>query len=120
MNPSDPVIVPLTHEHLVEWHGEEGRKPSVKGIAGYVDGKLVAVAGLFYLPGNVVAFCDLKDEARPHKTLIGLAGAVLIREAKQRHKRIIAMIDRSEPTAERWLTRLGFRQHEGDLWIWRA
>lgn len=115
-----PVIVPLTHDHLVEWHGEEGRGPSVKGVAAYVEGKLVAVAGLFYMPGHVVAFCDLKDEARPYKMLIGLTAARVIREAKQRHKRILAMIDRKEPTAETWLTRLGFTHEHGDLWIWRA
>lgn len=120
MNASSPVLVPLTHEHLVEWHGEEGRRPSVKGVAGYVEGKLVAVAGLFYMPGNVVAFCDLKDEARPHKLLIGLTARLILRDAMKRHRRIIAMIDRSEPTAEAWLSRLGFKHEQGDLWIWRA
>lgn len=121
MNVSDtPVLVPLTHEHLVELLGEDGRKPSVKGVAAFVGGKLVAVAGLFYMPGNVVAFCELKDEARPYRNLIALVGAKLIRDAKKRHKRILAMIDRAEPTAETWLTRLGFKHEEGDLWICRV
>ena len=115
-----PVLVPLTHEHLVEWHGDAGRGPTVKGIAGFIGGKLVAVAGLIYYPGTVVAFCELRDEARPHKVLIGLTAARMLREAKQRHKRIVAMIDNAEPTAERWLARLGFRHEQGDLWIWRT
>lgn len=115
-----PVLVPLTHDHLVEMLGEEGRRPSIKGVAGYVDGKLAGVGGLFYMPGHVVVFCELKEEARKHGLVIALAAAKLIREAKRRHKRIIAMIDRNEPTAETWLTRLGFVPENGDLWIWRA
>ena len=121
MSESDgPVIVPLTHEHLAEWYGDEGRKPSINGIAGFIGGKLVAVAGLFYMPGNVVAFCELKEEARAHRLLIALTAARLLNKAKQRHKRIIAMVDRAEPTAERWLSRLGFEQESGDMWIWRT
>ena len=112
--------MPLTHDHLVEWHGEEGRRPSIKGVAAFLDDKLIAVAGLFFMPGHVVAFCDLKDEARPFKKLIALTGARLIRDAKKRHKRIIAMINRNEPTAATWLTRLGFRQEDGDLWVCRV
>jgi len=115
-----PIIVPLTHDHLVEMLGEDGRRPSVKGIAAYVGGKLVGVGGLFFMPGHVVAFCELREEARPYRTTIAMAAAVLIREAKRRHKRIIAMIDRTEPTAEKWLTKLGFTHQQGDLWTWLA
>jgi len=128
MKASDkPVLVPLTREHIIEMVGEEeGRRPTFKGIAGFVGGKLVAVAGLRYLPGHVLVFCHLKDEARPYAHTIALAGAVLIREAKRRHKRLIAMRDDKEPTSERWLTRLGFRPsettvaangNERELWI---
>lgn len=110
MKASKPVIVPLTRAHIIEMVGEEeGRRPTFKGIAGFVGGKLVAVAGLRYLPGNTLVFCHLKDEARPFANLIALAGAVLIRDAKRRHRRLIAMRDDEEPTSERWLTRLGFR-----------
>lgn len=130
MSEPKPVIVPLTREHIIEMVGEEeGTKPTFKGIAGLVDGKLVAVAGLRYLPGHVLVFCHLKEEARQFKALIALAGAVLVRDAKRRHKRLIAMRDDDEPTSERWLRRLGFEPSDAtvaangtmrELWICRA
>lgn len=112
-------IVPLTHEHLAEWYGADGYQPTVKGIAGLVDGKLVAVAGFLLSQGNVIAFCELKDEARPFKKTIHRTAIELMEAAKKQHKRIIAKRDPDEPTAANWLRRLGFVQGEGDVWEWR-
>lgn len=112
-------IVPLTHEHLAEWYGEEGYQPTVKGIAGFVDGKLVAVAGFWLSRGNVIAFCELRDEARPFRKTIHRTALELMEAAKQRHKRIIALCDPNEPTAPNWLRRLGFVEGDGGIWEWR-
>lgn len=114
-----PVIVELTHDHLVEWYGDGGRAPTVRGIAGYVDGKLVAVAGFIYGRGKVIAFCDLKDEARPHKAAIHRNALRLIADAKTRHKRLLAVCDITEPTSAKWLRRLGFSPEEGNIWSWQ-
>ena len=112
-------IVPLTHEHLADWYGEEGYLPTVKGIAAFVDGKLVAVAGFWLSKGNVIAFCNLRDGARPYRKTIHRVALELMAEAKRRHKRIIALCDRNEATAPNWLRRLGFVPAEGDIWEWR-
>jgi hypothetical protein len=111
-------IVPLTHEHMRQWFGDIGGVPTVKGIAGFVDGNLVAVAGFRILRGEVLAFCGLKDEARPFKKTMHQTALHLMAEAKQRHKRILAKCDPDEPTAPAWLRRLGFTHEEGDLWVW--
>jgi hypothetical protein len=114
-------VEPLRREHLVAWHKDKGAGPTIlRGVAGFVDDQLVAVAGLVFAGGHVVAFCDLKEEARPHKTLIHWAATKLMREAKKRHKRIIAQCDPQEPGAARWLQRLGFVHEEGDLWAWQV
>lgn len=112
-------IVPLTHEHLAEWYGEKGYLPTVKGIAGLVDGKLAAVAGFWLSQGNVIAFCELRDAARPFKKTIHRTAIELMANAKKQHKRIIALRDPDEPTAANWLRRLGFVRSEGDVWEWR-
>lgn len=111
-------IIPLTHEHMREWFGDIGGVPTIKGIAGFVDGKLVAVAGFRIFRGEVLAFCGLKDEARPFKVAMHRTAVRLMDEAKRRHKRIIAQCDPDEPTAPAWLRRLGFRHEEGELWVW--
>lgn len=113
-----PEIVPLTHELLAEWYGDKAYQPTVKGVAAFVDGKMVALAGFWLSKGNVIAFCELRDEARPFRKTIHKTALDLMDEAKRRHKRIIALCDENEPTAPNWLRRLGFRQGEGDVWEW--
>lgn len=113
-------VVPLEREHLVEWYGDRGNGPTVRGIAGLVDGQLVAVAGLMYSGGNVIAFCSLKDEARPFRHTIHRTALAIMEEAKARHKRIIALCDRDEKTSAKWLTRLGFKPDDGDVWTWQT
>lgn len=116
-----PEIVPLTHDHLVEWYGEAGRGPTVKGIAALLDGKLIAVAGFRMSGGLIVAFCDLRDEARPYKAAIHRTAVSLLNGAKARHRRILAVCDNNETTAAKWLTRLGFRPtDEPEVWEWRT
>lgn len=114
-----PVIVPLERDHLIEWYGDDGRGPTVKGVAAFLDDKLIAIAGFRMSGGHVIAFCDLKDEARPWKAAIHRTAVKLIQEAKTRHRRIIAICDESEPTAPKWLRRLGFNQDEGEVWVWQ-
>lgn len=114
-----PEIVPLSHEHLVEWYGETGRGPTVKGVAAFLDGKMIAVAGFRMERGHVIAFCDLRDEARPWKAAMHRTAVRLLTEAKQRHRRIMAICEESEPTAPRWLARLGFKHEEGSVWVWQ-
>lgn len=112
--------MPLTHEHLQEWYGESGRAPTVKGVAGFVDGELVAVAGFALTAGKVVAFCELKEEARPYKTAIHRTAVRLFKDAMRYHRRILAYCDENEPTAPAWLRRLGFEAQEDGVWVWRA
>lgn len=113
-------IVPLTHGHMREWYGEQGILATIKGVAGFVDGKLVAVAGFRIFRGEVLAFCGLKAEARPFKIAMHKTALALFDEARRYHKRIVAQCDPDEPTAPRWLKRLGFVQEDGDVWIWRT
>ena len=116
-----PEIVPLSHDHLVEWYGEAGRGPTVKGITAFLDGQMIAVAGFRISGGHVVAFCDLKDEARPFKAAIHRTAVRLLAEAGKRHRRILAICDDNEATAPKWLSRLGFRPtDEPEVWEWRT
>lgn len=116
-----PEIVPLTRDHVIEWYGEDGRGPTFRGIAAFLDGKMIAIAGFRIMRGNVIAFCDLKDEARPFKTAIHRTAIGLLGEAKSRHRRILAVCDANETTAPKWLTRLGFcPTDEPEVWEWRT
>jgi hypothetical protein len=120
MTKSKPEVVPLKHAHLERFYGPSGRHPTVKGIAAFVEGELIAVAGFRYMQGSVIAFCDLTDKARPYKVQMHKYALLLMNEAKTRHKRIVAICDENEPTSARWLARLGFKPGEGRVWVWRT
>jgi hypothetical protein len=119
MTATRPEIVPLRRGHLVEWFGEDGLRPTVKGIAVLLDGKLIAIAGVRYVHGTVVMFCGLREEARAFKKTTHKVAIELVREASGRHRRIIAEPDDDEPTSRRWLSRLGFEPDDDGIWVWR-
>ena len=112
-------VRPATREDLLRYFEKDRLGPSVKAIAGIVDGRIVGVGGIAFMGGRPVAFCDLKDEARPYRKTLHKAALGILGEAKRRHRLIVAFIDRSEPTAERWIERLGFRHFDGDTYMWR-
>jgi N-acetylglutamate synthase-like GNAT family acetyltransferase len=98
----------------------------IKANTGLLDGEVVAIGGLGFLPdGRVMAFADLTEPAREIQ-----GGLILHRFARRAIadakasgvKRLIAQKDDSVPAAERWLKRLGFEPLDDDrmLWLWRA
>ena len=106
----DPVIAPLTVDDLAEFG--RGTFPSVKGIAARLDGCLVAIGGIAFIDGRVVAFCDLRPAARPYKvTIYGEARGIMDAARRDGRRLIWAEADPAEPNARRWLQRLGFRPH---------
>src|SRR4051812_21119541 len=82
--------------------------PSVKAIAAVLDGRVIGVAGLAFKDGVVVAFCDTTDELKRFRTFLHRRAVAFMREARAGHRMIYAQMSHEEPTAKRWLTRLGF------------
>jgi hypothetical protein len=77
-------------------------------VTGLVDGKIVAIGGLAYLPdGTVGAFLQIDEEARGFPVLLHKTALKILRESGQ--KRIVALAEQTTPSAKRWLHRLGFR-----------
>jgi hypothetical protein len=110
------AIRPATHDDLLAFYGKDRIGPSFKGIAGTLDGKVVAVAGLAYVGGRVFAFCSVKDDARPYRVHIHRTAKRILDEAKRRHRFIYADCDPNELGAAKWLARLGFEHLDGNLW----
>lgn len=91
----------------------------MKGIVAVKDGKVIGAGGLAFKNGVVCAFADLTDEVRPFKTMIHRTAVRFLKEARKRHRRIYVEMDEQEPTAERWLTRLGFRKVGESEILWQ-
>lgn len=114
----NPIIREATRADLLAFYEEDRIGPSFRAIVGIVDDKIIAVGGLAYKAGLVIAFCDLKPEARAYKHRLHRSAVRILNEAKRQHKYIYAEQNDEEPTARRWLERLNFRQVEGNIWIW--
>jgi len=97
-------------------------RPTVKAWVGEVDGRIVGLGGLALSNGRWIAFCDLADEARPHKRAIVRAGRDVIAEARRAgHTFLYAEADASQPMAKRWLESLGFRpDQKTGMFKWQA
>jgi hypothetical protein len=98
---------------------EEVKYPTVSGYIAILDGKPVALGGLAYAGGYVVAFFDIRDEARPYKLHLMAKMKSVMDEAKQKHRVIIALPDENEPTSRKLLRTMGFVPGEDYTAAWK-
>jgi hypothetical protein len=112
---------------VVELHGDKSPL-RIRGVTGTLDGRVVAIGGLTphpHLAGAYLAFVDTKDEAKayPHHLHRG-ALQVLALARRLGATKVFASQDPNQPTAERWLTRLGFTfagEKDGErIWLWQS
>ena len=103
------IIRPATRDDI-EAFSKLRNKPTIMAWVGDIDGRIVGIAGFARTSGRWYGFCDLHEEARPHKMKIARAARRAMQEAKRRGIRYVyAQIDPEEPGAEPWLRSLGFR-----------
>lgn len=100
----------------IETYAVEQSPYRVRGYVGLLDGEIIGIGGVAYLPnGEVVAFLNVEQAAR-EKAPIALTKIAkrVVRDAHARGiKGINAMCDDAVPSAARFLKRLGFK-HMGD------
>jgi len=107
------IVTPTTPEDVHEFR--QATPPyRIRAVTGRVDGKIVAIGGLAYLPeGGVMAFLEATDEARKHAvTLHKEAKRALLSAARAGHRSVMALCDPEVAAAPRWLERLGFEPVE--------
>lgn len=111
---------PATAEDLRAFAG--GPAPTAKAVAGVLDGAVVALGGLAFVDGKVVAFCNVTPSIRKYPVLIHRTALRVMADARRAGHRIIyAQPDPDEKNASKWLGRLGFKpvDENGTLWRWR-
>jgi hypothetical protein len=95
----------------------------IRAFAMEDDGKLLAVGGFTFMPGDTVAAFLIKAEgAERYPVTLHRAGITAMRTAVEAgYRRIVALADKTNPAAERWLVRFGYKLHMIDgikTWIW--
>lgn len=96
-----------------------------QAFTGRVDGEIKGIGGIAYLPdGTAVAFLHLAKDANRYAITLHKTARAIIAEAKKRGiRKLTAQADPAQPTAERWLARLGFEPVAIDgerVWIWQS
>lgn len=95
-------------------------KPTVRAWCGELDGKIIALGGFALRGGRWIMFCDLTDEARPHKmTLMRTAKRVLGEARRMGLRFVYAEANPNEPGAVRWLQSLGFEVDPRSAYYYR-
>lgn len=97
----------------------------VRAFTGLLDGEIVGIGGLAYLPdGTVMAFLHGSDKARACRLSLHKAARRVLSEARGKGLRtIVAEADHTIEPAERWLLRLGFKpvDHDGErVYVWHS
>jgi len=99
-----------------------GTRPTqtVRALAWEMDGVVIGMGGLSRDAGQIVAFLDLKPEARTNKR-------ALVRALREGHKKlfvnnmpVIAIADPNEPTARGLLEHFGFEHIENGVFVWHS
>ena len=80
----------------------------MRAFVALLDGRPVAVAGVYREKNYLVAFSEMKDEMRKRKKDIVRLARVNMQAIKARGQPVIAIANKDEVTAPSFLTKLGF------------
>lgn len=116
-----PVIRPATSADAEAFFGRP-TPISFRGFVALLHGKVVGIGGLNWEAGRLVLFSDMKPEMRRFRKAIAVAIRLLVGYARAQGRPVYAVASPTEPTAEKLLSRLGFRQTgvtgaRGPVWM---
>jgi GNAT superfamily N-acetyltransferase len=94
-------------------------------MTGVVDGEVLAVGGIAYLPdGTHGAFLLADERARKYPVALHKAGLHVLQQARKFGiAKVVAMADPHIKPAKRWLKRLGFEPvtvDQQEVWLWHS
>ena len=113
-----PDIRPGRPADWLAFYGEPPKR-TVRPIVADLDGKILGVAGLERQHGFYVAFSDISDDMRKHKTAMLRAGKMLVDMIKECRLPVVGIQNKDEPTSINFLTHLGFvPTEEPEVLVW--
>lgn len=119
-NPDGFTIRPATAADLLAWYGTPPAY-TVTALVGELEGKVVAIGGVYRDTNAVVGIAGATQEMRQRKKdVIHMIRAV--KELLQKYPVVIAFADRNEPTADSFIRHLGFEYvrptPQGEMFVW--
>jgi hypothetical protein len=106
---------------MIDWYGEA--RYTTNALAGVLSGEVIALAGVYRTPHNVIAFAGLRPVMRERKKDV-VRMARRVKQLLQVYPLVVAFADRSEPTSHRFINHMGFRywgpSTHGDMFVWET
>lgn len=118
--PDKRIIRQANREDVIAYYGRDVPF-TLTAWVGEVEDEPVAIVGLAHVAGRVVAFFDIKEEARIYKKEIWAALKKHLTKIQEsgKYRYIFAACDPDEPNAPRLLRYFGFEPTDDDTNIWR-
>lgn len=118
-----PVVRPAVASDFSKFNAKLPYR--VRATTGLLDGEVVAVGGIAYLPdGTHGAFFLADEKARTYPVALHKTALQVLQNAKELGiKKLVALADPKIGAAERWLARLGFEPvtlEDQVFWIWHS
>jgi hypothetical protein len=117
------LLRPATRDDLIALQGKLPEH-TMRAHVAEVDGKVLAVGGVYYVNGTTVAFSYLADEIRGHRKSIMRAAKFAMEKIAALPGPVYALCSRDEATAPQFLARLGFEffapSNNGDIYKLRS
>lgn len=106
MTSSKFVIRPATWEDIIQWYGEASPY-TMRALVGVLDGRIVAIGGVYRDANAIVGIAGATPEIRARKKdVVRMIRAV--KEILQNYPVVLAFADKDEPTADSFIRHLGF------------
>lgn len=114
------VIRPATAKEVSDWYGSIPF--TTTAYAGLLNGRVVALFGIYRTPDTFVAFCrGGSDIRRRKKDVVRIVR--FFKELLQNYPVVVAWADRNEPTSHSLIHHVGFEfvrsTDKGELFTWR-
>jgi hypothetical protein len=95
---------------------------TIRGFTAIDNGRPVAVAGVYYLPDQIVAFCRVTPEAQRQRHWMAVGYRKIKELLDSMEAPVFAVADPAIPTAENLLMRCGFeylnKGPNGEVFVW--
>lgn len=106
-----PEVRPATLADVLSFYGARPTT-TVKAYVAELDGEVIGIGGIEYVGMTKVAFIWAKPELKAYPILMTKFARKIVNE----NSPVIALPDPEEPTADRFLTHLGF-ERQGEIYI---
>ncbi len=114
MKSHEPVIRSATEADLINYYGENPGF-TVRALVADLDGEIIAIGGLAYYPGQMLAFSEMKEPMRKYPKLIYKSAFKVAELIKKYGGSVVAVANCKENNAGKLLKKLGFIS-VGMLW----